>query len=558
VFEWRGIWMALLQKRIREFFESKIFHYFILIVLPLAVFVQVLTFQFVSWDDESHILHNLFLQKLSLANVCVILTPGGIPDEQLYIPFTYLSYLVELSTLGLKSSGVHFDNLLLHLVNIILVYSFSMLLLRNRSGSMICALFFAVHPLQVETVAWAMGRKDLLMTMFSLLSLLNFTRFIKTNSSKSWILSLICFFAAVFSKPAAFVVPLLLPVLGWYFDRKIDRNLILRMLPFLAISAIACLINSKLEINSFGHEWKYVLFRASFIPAIAEDWCLRIFLLSKPTAYYSWYDYYMGNCNIVPGLAVITALLVFASYAFLRKIKILFTGLSFLIILFIPATILISWSFRDFVTADRYGYFPLVGAFLLAGALYRISERKTFKIVFASAFSFFIVVAAYKSYEQASIWRNSETLWKSVLNVHDDSFMAHSNLGNYYLKNKNDLLLAESHYRRANSITPDSDAWFNLGIICELTGRKDEAESCYRRALALNPLSAYALKRLALSYFVKKDFDNSLKYFLRLIEVSPNVADNYYFCGKIFEIKGDKEMAAKSFGYFEKLKKKGD
>jgi tetratricopeptide (TPR) repeat protein len=547
--------MTKFSKNISEIFESKILHYIILIIMTSVVFARAWNFEFTSWDDESHILQNHTLQKLSFENIRDILTPGAMPDEQLYIPFTYLSYFIESSVFGIKASVFHIDNLLLHLANVILVYSFSLLLLKNRYGALICALFFAVHPLQVEAVAWAMGRKDLLMTLFSLQALINFICFINNKSSKAWLLSLICFFAAVFSKPAIFVLPFLFPILCWYFGRKIDRYMILKFLPFLAISAITCLINSKLEINSFGHELKFILFRTTFIPAIAEDWCIKILLLSKPAAYYSWYDYYAGNCITAASLTIVIAIPVVAAYAYLRKIKILFTGLSILIILFIPAAILISWSFRDFVTADRYGYLPLIGAFLLAGSALQISGSNIFKLIFACTISICIITAAWKAFGQVAVWRNSETLWKSVLKEHDDSYMANYNLGNYYFKKKNDLSLAEFHYRRANSITPDSDAWFNLGIICELTKRKDESSLCYKRAVFLNPYSTYALKKLALAYYGKNDFDNAMKYFLRLIELSPNAATPYFYCGKIFEIKGDKEMAAKAFGYFEKLKK---
>ncbi len=145
-------------------------------------------------------------------------------------------------------------------------------------------------------------------------------------------------------------------------------------------------------------------------------------------------------------------------------------------------------------------------------------------------------------------------MWKSVFKEHDDSYTANYNLGNYYFKNKNDLALAEFHYRRANSITPDSDAWFNLGIICELTRRKDESSVYYGRAVILDPNSSCALRKLALACYQKNDLDNALKYFLRLAELSPDSAETYFYCGKIFEIKGEREMAAKAFGYFERLK----
>ena len=452
----------------------------------------------------------------------------------------------------------HFDNLLLHLANVILVYSFSMLLLKNRYGALICALFFAVHPLQVEAVAWAMGRKDLLMTMFSLLSLISFTRYINTKASKSWVISFIFFFAAIFSKPSVFVLPLLFPILSWYFDKRIDKELILKILPFFAISALACLINSTLEISSSGHELKYVFYRSIFIPEIAKDWCMRILLLNKPAIYYSWHDYFKGNCITLSGLTIVIGFLVVTAYSLWKKIKILFFGLSFLIVLFIPAAIIISWSFRAFVTGDRYGYFPLIGVFLLIGSLSQISENKLFRLIFASAIAICIIVTAWKAYGQTAVWRNSETLWKFVLKEDPESSMAHLSLGDYYFYYMHDLSLGEFHYRKSISITPDSEIWFKLGIICERTERKDKSVICYNRAVVLNPNSSYALRKLALACYEKKDLDNALKLFLRLTELLPDSAEPFFYCGKIYTIKGEREMAAKAFEYFEKLRKQGD
>lgn len=529
------------------------------IVLAVCIFYQTFSFSPTNWDDEEIIYKNPCLQKVSVENITNILIPGKVLGEQLYIhiPFTYMSYLLESGTFGLKSSVIHFDNLMLHLANICLVYLFIFLLLRNRNAALIACTLFAVHPLQVEAVAWSMGRKDLLMTMFSLLCLLSFSNFINTKSKKSYIFSLILFFAAVFSKPSAFVLPLILPVLNWYFNGKNDKAFLMRLLPFFVITAVVCLINSKLGISGLGNEMKFVLFRVAFIPAVAEEWFSRLLLLREPLAYYSWYDYYDGSCISITGLILLVSVLVVAGYAFHREFKTIFLGISFLVVMSIPAALLVSWTFRDFITADRYGYLPLLGAFLLASASFLISDKKLFKVSFGSAISLFIIFASWHSYRQAGVWQNSETLWKSLLKAHPDSYIANYNLGNYYYKEKYDLKSAEFHYRRANYAIPDSDVWYNIGIICEFTDRKSESDLCYGRSVALNPNSRYALKKLALSCYRKKDYESALKHFLKITEVEPESPDAYFYCGKIFEMKGQGEMAAEAFRCFEKLKKQG-
>lgn len=550
--------MISIYRIIHDFF-ARSRHLILLIPAASVVFIysQDLSFEPTSWDDVKNIFSNPCLQKFSVENIVTILTPGKIPEEQLYIPFTYMSYLLESGIFGLKSSVLHLDNILLHLLNVFLVFTFVQIIVRNRYAALAACTLFAVHPLQVEAVAWCMGRKDLLMTSFSLLSLINFTYFVTVSSKKAYMFSLLFFFAAVFSKPSAFVLPIILPALFWYFDRKMDRESLSRLIPFFVISLIACLINSKLEMNAFGHELKFILFRLVFIPSVSEDWLYRILLVKNPEAYYSWYDYYDGSRITLSGVVILLSFIAAGAYAYIRRLKIVFFGIFFLLVSFLPAAILVSWSFRDFITADRYGYFPLIGIFLIAGSAAEITSSRIYRTVFACALLLFTTISAWGAYRQASVWKNSETLWKSVAAGSQYSFIAHYNLGNYYYRSKYDLKSAEFHYRKANSITPDSDAWYNLGIVCELTERKDDSYVSYRRAVALNPNSEYAVKKFALASYRKGDYENALKQFLKLNELAPSYPDAYYYCGNIFEGIGEKEMAAKAFGYFEKLKKQG-
>ncbi len=523
----------------------------------MLIYCQDLSFEPTNWDDEQLVFNNPFTQTITVENIISILTPGKTSEDKLYLPVTYLSNLVEFQLPGNRSRTVHFDNLALHLVNICLVFMLVSVVARERLAGFIAALLFTVHPLQAEAVAWGMGRKDLLMTMFSLLSMISFTEFINAGSRKAYMLSLVFFLVAVFSKPSAFILPLVLLALCWRFEKKIDRELLFRLLPFFLISMAVCALNSLLEVNTFGHEVRYVFFRMLFIPAIACEWILRILLLDNPQPYYSWYDYYDGNCISAYAYVPFAAILAVTAYAFIKKLRMLFTCMGLTLVGFIPAFILATFSFRDFVTADRYGYFPLIGIFMLAGAVVSMSGSKVVKFTLVSVFLLFAMLSAFKAHRQAGVWRNSETVWNAVLKERPDSFIARYNLGNYYFKSRYDLKSAEFNYRKANSITPDSDSWYNIGIICELTGRKEESDICYGRAVVLNPDSDYAVKKLALAYYRKKDLDNSLKMFSRLAELSPTSADAYLYCGRIFEIKGDRGMAAKAYGLYENLKKQG-
>lgn len=198
--------------------NSKIFYYGLALVacLTLLVFRQVPSFGFVNWDDMIYVYENPWIQGFSWKNIRYVLF-HFLPKEN-YHPLVMLSYMVEYSFAGLNPQVYHITNLLLHLTAVGLLAVWLRLWNPNPWVPVLAAGFFAIHPLHVETVCWISDRKDLLMTVFSLLTLIEYHR-LKVGSGSEGRL-LLYFMAALFSKTSAAVLPIVFFVLDEYVYAK--------------------------------------------------------------------------------------------------------------------------------------------------------------------------------------------------------------------------------------------------------------------------------------------------------------------------------------------------
>lgn len=175
---------------------------FLLAALTLCVFRQCLQFDFINWDDPWYVQNNLLIQKWSLQNLAGIATE---PVARNYAPLTIFSFLLDHSLSGLNPRGFHLTNVLLHTMNVLLVFWLVRQVLQQTAVAMFVAAVFAVHPVQVETVAWISSRKGLLSATFILLSLLYWLK--PRRTARHEFIGMAWLAAALMSKALAVVIP---------------------------------------------------------------------------------------------------------------------------------------------------------------------------------------------------------------------------------------------------------------------------------------------------------------------------------------------------------------
>ncbi|MDD4150974.1 MAG: hypothetical protein PHE33_13200, partial [Bacteroidales bacterium] len=194
-------------------------YYFLLLILiaTIGVYVSVNQLDFVNWDDDDNVLLNTKIQTINAENIAYHFTHERYKSLALY------SFMFDYALWKQNPAPYHLHNLLLHLINIILVFIVVSKLTNNRVVSLITCALFAFHPVSVEAVAWVTGRKDLLFLLFSLLSILVYRKYTKSNYNIWWLLllSLLVFIASM-AKIQALALPVVLLALDWYFYKKLN------------------------------------------------------------------------------------------------------------------------------------------------------------------------------------------------------------------------------------------------------------------------------------------------------------------------------------------------
>ena len=213
----------------------------ILLIISLAwtflLYFRVISFEFINWDDNAYIYQNKDIKELTISSISKLFSSFYLG---MYQPLTMLSFSLEYSFFGLNPSIFHADNLILHLFNVCLVFIFIRNLTGNSLSSFIVSLFFGIHPLHVESVAWISERKDVLYTFFYLLGLISYIQYLKVKETKFWILSIILFILSLLSKSAAVTFPLVLLLLHFYHQRAEFnlKNTLLKVWPFFILSVL--------------------------------------------------------------------------------------------------------------------------------------------------------------------------------------------------------------------------------------------------------------------------------------------------------------------------------
>ena len=208
-------------------------------IVPLALTVVAfhgsLNNGFTNWDDDDYVTDNQLIRQLSLQNIQRMFSPATLVSAN-YQPVTILWLAINYALGKLNPAVYILTNLLLHLLNVLLVFLFIRKLAGNDRIAGICAVIFGVHPMHVEPVAWITGRKDVLYTFFFLSALLSYLRYREKHGREkavAYSLACILFALSLLSKSAAVTLPFILLLVDFYQKRKFTAAMLLEKAPFL-------------------------------------------------------------------------------------------------------------------------------------------------------------------------------------------------------------------------------------------------------------------------------------------------------------------------------------
>ncbi len=519
----------------------------VIVLLTAAAYLPALRGGFL-WDDDIYLTGNRLLTE-----------PGGLgriwfslESPSQYFPLVYTTFLVERSLWGLNPLGYHLVNLLLHLANALLLW----IILRRLSlpGAWLAAALFALHPVQVESVAWITERKNVLSGFFSLLTVLAWLTFARGGArSRRWYpAALLLFMAALLAKTTAAVLPVTLLLVCWLAGERIGRWRLLQAAPFVALGAAMAALSLWWEVNHQGTTGAEFAFGPAERILIAGRslW----FHLSKVvwpaglTFSYPRWDLRPARLLdwLWPAAALAAALLLWRTKRCLGKGPTAaaihyFAGL-LPVLGFVPL-----YSFRYSFAADHYQYLALIGpAVLAAAALQRLSWRApTARRLLAGGL---VLLLALLTFRQAGLYRNAETLWRDTLARNPASWMARANLGKL-LAEEGRLGEALAEYTRALDIRPRTvQALYGKGYVLLHLGRPAEALPFLEETVGILPRwDAHETLGLALARLGRfEEAENHLREALRLEPGSPGVATN------LGSLMLDRGRAADAVGWLER------
>lgn len=417
-----------------------------LLLLTVLVYLPVRNNAFINFDDNHYITENPHAKAgLSWDTAKWAFSTY---DAANWHPLTWLSHALDCELLGLNPAGHHFVNLLLHGFNAVLLF----LILQSLTGftwrSLMVAALFAVHPLNVESVAWAAERKTILSTLFFLLAIWAYGRYVRRPGTGRY-LEVAGFFAlALTSKPQVITLPFVLLLLDYWplgrtrfavaaapqsFNGVQQRSfkwLLLEKLPLLGLSALSALIT--LLAQRSGHAVRTVgeYSLGSRIETAIVSYAAYVrdaFFPRHLAPIYPHADGLLASWQVLLAAGILIALSAFAAVKRKRAPYLLVGWLWFLGTL-VPMIGLIQVGEQS--RADRYMYISLIG--ILVACVWGVAELfdrcEVSMALRASACAAIVAVLSIATFQQIGRWRDSETLWNYTMSVTNRNFMAEDNL----------------------------------------------------------------------------------------------------------------------------------
>jgi len=509
------------------------------------------------WDDTNEIERNPVLRKGNIKDFFTISywraqrAQKSSVDVQLkpISPVRSLCTVLDYKIWNINPAGYHFTNLLLHIINVFLVYLLCFILTKNRIVSLFSGILFALHPMHVETVAWIKNRIDLITSILFLLTLILFIKYVEKKNVWIYLLSVFCFILSLFSKETSIAIPFVVIMYIFCFLEKTDwKSTILKTLPFWIITVLFLLFEkfvvgadkvAVLTAKNFNLLYQHVY--TVFI-TIAYYFYLLIFPFKFCAE--RWLPIPESVFDLLSILSVLFVLL----YAWLlfwsfKRNKLITFLLAVILLPIIPVSNIIYLSTRPI--AEHRLYLPSIGfCFLVALGINWIRQRSVLvNILVLLLFSTYAVASMKRVYE----WRSPVSFWESTEKNSTPNYRTYVNLGCSYLGEKRyDEALAK--FALAKKIAPDDPYVLNnLGVLYIDLERYQEAKELFEKALDYYPNFEYALVNLGWCYYNFGRKAEAIKHINKAIEVNPSLSLAYIELAEIYKEDNKIENAEELF-----------
>ena len=547
---------------------SKYASLFLLILITTISYGRSLNHQFV-WDDHPIILDNPHLRKIE--NIPSFFLPyywkynhPGTKGQ--YRPLRTVSLSLSYYLWKFHPFGYHLTNLILHILNVLLIYLVVTRLFKSPKLAFFTSLLFALHPIHVESVSWVKNRTDLFSLFFFLLAFLFYLKYIPpvsnqpiTNSrSITWlILSCLCFILSLMGKEIAITLPIIIFAYLIYFQpSSINKTFYPSLLPFFGIMIfylffIFIIINkglppdpNEIKLHPDIHLFLIIQTISSYISMILLPIKLNAErLIEIPLSLF--------NSSLILSISILILILsIFFKY-YLPPKKEGF-AITWFFVTLLPVINIKFMSGRPL--AEQRLYIPSLGFCLLVALILIRNLPEIFKkqSLFLFVTRTFLTIAILSCYlaltmERDKIWHSNFTLWKDTVAKSPETFRSHFNLGSA-LSDRGEYEKAIIEFKKSIELNPkDHESYTSLGATYYRQGEMEKAKEMFLKAIDIFYNSYRAHNNLGNVYNVEGNHELALKEYQEAIKIKPDFAEAYYNMGNAYKDSGDIQKAISAF-----------
>jgi len=543
--------------------EQKKYSVFLILFITFAVYANTLQNEFTNWDDGPLIVNKKEIRSLDFENIKRIFDYKA---SGTYQPVRVFSYAIDYHFWGLNPVGYHIHNILLHAMAAVLLYLGllkvipqirGMELLDNKSiqyTALFTALFFAVHPVNVEAVTWLSGRKYVLLSFFSFLS---FYLFVKNSTAERYSIwlsggSLLTAILAVFSSPFGVVLPVIFFLYDYCRDESnnpflVMKKRIIHYIPYLffVLLAVPKLWTVLVMGSSREHYQGNAVYTLWCMLKVIFDYFRNfIFPVWLNTRYTDYVALTMMDYKIIISLAGLSILIGWIVRQMKKARKNLLFCAGWFFIFWLPVSNIIPISTK---MADRYIYMAGVGFFLWFVSIIfnhvNANKRNIVNICMVSL----LIVCAGLSIQRNMTWKNSIVLWEDSLKKDPLNVLALTNLGSAYF-DRGKYKDALRYYFPAALLKPDHFAVHNnLGAAYMKDGQLEKAAKEYLKDIEINPKGIRSHEILARIYKELGNNDKAMLLYEKVVELSEDDPEKYYNLASFCAAQGKYEKAVVNF-----------
>ena len=561
--------------------NDKLLFVLALMLITFIAYSPVLNNEFINFDDDELIIRHELVAGGADVSLKEIFTNKRYIFKPHYKPLVFLMWNLEYRIFGFNSTIFHLNNLILHLFNVLFVFLIAYRLMayfgiqedKKNLISFFVALLFAIHPLHVESVAWATERKDVLYSFFYLSSILLYLRYSEDNFKLKWLLpSVILYALAILSKSMGITLIAMLFLIDFAQSRKYGIKSFTDKIPYLIVFVVSLyLCGLLMNFGTYATGLSAGIVDKGFTdyPANFDGlssfyirililnirfllWIAHILIPIKIAAIYPRTEILESLGVVIHLFPLITIFLFLSAVYFRKKAPWFLFGLAFCAIALSPALSIAEKGVSVFLS-DRYTYLSSIGIFILAiVGFQQITAKQNRQKLFIPVLLIILLIFFISTFRYIDAWQNSGTFWSNVLKVSKNNAAAYNGRGKAY-RVRGNYEQALSDYNKAIELDPAFfKAYHNRAKIYFDQQKYDLAIEDYTIVLQYDPRFYEAVSNLGAIYASQQKNDLALEMLNKALDIKPGHLNTIRNRGMLYEQMGEFEKALADFDIYLK------